>query len=208
MAAAKHATVLDDPRQASVARVYAEALLRAAGDQQEALLEEYQSFLDDVLAPQPAYERLLCSPATPLSARLQLLDRVLAQRATPTFLNFLRVLARHHRLGLVRIIASQMREAWERQQGLRRVQVITAYPMSDATRQDLQRRVAELIAARPILEVQVDPTLLGGVILRIGDTVYDGSIRHRLKLLRAKLRERCMHEIQRGRDRFSYPEGN
>jgi F-type H+-transporting ATPase subunit delta len=56
----------------------------------------------------------------------------------------------------------------------------------------------------PILETRLDTSLLGGVIIRIGDTVYDSSLRTRMKQLHERLRERSLHEIQVGRDRFSH----
>ena len=54
----------------------------------------------------------------------------------------------------------------------------------------------------------VGPEILGGLIVRIGDTVYDSSLRTRLRQMSGRLRERCLHEIQRGRDRFSHSAGN
>ena len=60
----------------------------------------------------------------------------------------------------------------------------------------------------PVLQETVDASLLGGVILQVGDTVYDSSLRSRLKQLKGRLVEKAFNEIQSGRDRFSHPEGD
>ena len=98
-------TVLEDPSAASVAKVYADAYLDAAGPGEVAgAIEEFRSFVDDLLANVPDLERLLTSPGLSWEEHAGLIDRVVAPRATPLFTNFLRVLARHHRLELLRMI--------------------------------------------------------------------------------------------------------
>ena len=60
----------------------------------------------------------------------------------------------------------------------------------------------------PVLDVQVDPELLGGLVVRVADWQFDGSVRSRLQNLRNQLIENSSHEIQSGRDRFRSDEGN
>jgi F-type H+-transporting ATPase subunit delta len=206
---AKPAHVLEDPSAASVARVYAVALLDAAQAQGASdVLEELQSFVTDVLTPQPAFERLLCAPVTPVEDKLGFIDRVVASRGSPLFVNFLKVLARHNRLDVLRAVADAAQREQETRRGQRRVQVSSAVPLSAAAQQAIVSSLQSVLSAEPILEEKVDPSLVGGLVIRVGDTVYDGSVRNRLKQLRARLRERCLHEVQRGRDRFSHSEGN
>ena len=202
-------SVMEDPSVTSVARVYAVALLDSAQPKGvDAVLGEYESFLDDVLTPQPAFERLLCSPMTAVEDKLRLIDSVLAKRGSELFVNFLRVLARHNRLDIVRAIAGVAQREHEHRSGQKRVQVTSAQPLSQAAANAIAAALQPVISAQPILETIVDPGLVGGVVIRVGDTVYDGSVRSRLKQLRARLRERYLHEVQRGRDRFSHSEGN
>jgi F-type H+-transporting ATPase subunit delta len=206
--AAKASNVLEDPRAASVARVYAGAFLDAAGANGEAALAEYRSFIDDVLPQVPDLERLLTSLILSVDDLVGIIDRAVAPQATPQFANFLRVLARHRRLDLLRIILSEATKESERRAGKRRVQIRTATPLSEEAARELTAKLAAAIAAEPILETAVDPSILGGLIVRVGDTVYDGSVRTRLKQLSSRMRERYLHEIQRGRDRFCHTEGN
>lgn len=207
--AARVTSVLEDPSVQSVARVYAVALLDSVPAAEAGqLVEEAESFVSAVLDTQPQFERLLCTVATQQKQKLELVERIVAARATPVFTNFLRVLIRHDRAELIRTVVAMAQRELEVRQGKVRVRVTSAAPLTAASTAALVESLSRSLAAEPILETQVDPALLGGVVIRVGDTVYDGSVRIRLKQLRARLRERCLNEVQRGRDRFRYPEGN
>jgi F-type H+-transporting ATPase subunit delta len=206
-AAASH--VLADPSAKAVARVYAQAYLDAAkssGLSQP--LEDLTSFHDDVLQLNPEFARLLTSEVTTRDEKVGLIDRVVAPRASQFFTNFLRVLARHERLDILPLILG---EAWleqERREGKRRVQVTTPLPLTDAQRGQIRDRLKAALPYDPVLLTETDESLLGGMVIRVGDTIFDGSLRTRLTDLKLRLRERYLHEIQSGRDRFSSPEGN
>ena len=200
-------SVMEDPHSGAVARVYADAFLNALpAGQVDAALEEFHSFVDDVLGRNPEFARLLTSDTISRDQKLALIDRVVGGRGSDVFTNFLRVLARHDRMNLLPIILAQCGIEYEKRSGRKRVQVITAHPLSDAALEKIRERLAAALPIQPIVEPAVDPDLLGGLRLRIGDTVYDGSLRARLTQLRHRVRERSLHEIQSGRDRFSHPE--
>ncbi|HUQ70272.1 MAG TPA: ATP synthase F1 subunit delta [Planctomycetaceae bacterium] len=203
-------TVLEDPSAQSVAKVYAVSLLDAAAKEGgvDAVVEEFGSFVNDVLAPQPMYEKLLCGAMTSMDDKVQLIDKVVAGRGSPLFVNFLKVLVRHGRIDLVQAIWRATQLEQEHRSGRVRVRVTSAQPLSSANLQNITERLTQSLAAVPIVEIAVDPNLVGGLVIRVGDTVYDGSVRNRLKQLRRSLRERCMNEVQRGRDRFSHSAGN
>ena len=204
------ASVLEDPSAQAVARVYAEAFLDAAKATVgvDAALEECQSFLDDVLAKNADFERLLLSGMVNRDDKLKLIERVIAGRGSDFITNFLRVLARHDRLGLLPTILQAGRIEHEHRSGQKRVTVKTARPLSDDSRKAIEERLRAAFAFEPILEAETDPSLIGGLVIRVDDTVYDSSLRTRLKQLRSRLRERSLHEIQSGRNRFSHPEGD
>jgi F-type H+-transporting ATPase subunit delta len=96
----------------------------------------------------------------------------------------------------------------ERRAGKRRVQITSPQPLSEEQLGRIRDRLKATLPYEPVLQVETDPSLLGGLLIRVGDTVFDGSLRARLKDLRLRMRERYLHEIQSGRDRFSSPEGN
>jgi F-type H+-transporting ATPase subunit delta len=202
-------SVMEDPHTGAVARVYADAFLNAIpADQTGEALEEFRSFVEDVLDKQADFSRLLLSGTVSRDVKLALIDRVLTGRASDLFTNFLRVLARHDRLDLLPLILAQSEMEYEKRSGRGRVQVVSAQPLSDSVLEKIRERLAAQLSFQPVLEPAVDPDILGGLRIRVGDTVYDGSLRARLKQLTARVRERSLHEIQSGRNRFSSSEGN
>ena len=80
--------------------------------------------------------------------------------------------------------------------------------LSDELKTRLTESVRSMFGHTPILDLQVRPELIGGIMMRIGDTVYDGSIATRLEQFRQQMIDRSVHEIQSRRDRFSSPAGN
>ena len=204
----KTASVYEDPRAQSIAKVYAIAYLDAAGQDAAGAAEELTSFVNDVLGTQSELDQLLRGTSLGQDEKLRLIDRIVAGRAMPLFTNFLKVLARHDRLSLLPGIRRQVEVESERRSGRRRVSVTSAAPLGSDTLESIRASLRSSLAIEPILETRVDATLVGGLVVRVGDTVYDGSLKTQVKQLRARLRERCLNEIQRGRDRFSHPEGN
>ena len=202
-------TVLDDPGSRSVARVYARAYMDAAGaDGAQAAVDELAGLIAELDRTDSQTREFFFSGLVSPDHALALIDKVLAPRCSERLTSYLRVLVRHQRLGLLRASLAMAQEEIERRNGERLVQVATAQPVSEATLAAIRQSLAKSLATEPIVTTTVDPSLLGGIVIRVGDTVYDGSLRTRIKQLRARLRERCVNEIQRGRDRFSYPEGN
>ncbi len=200
---------MEDPSVQSVAKVYAVAYLDSAANVADGeAVAELASFVDDVLHQQRQFERLLCGTALSRDEKLRLIDRVVSPRSTPLFSNFLKVLAHHGRLELLPAIRRAVELEAERRLGKRRVSVTSAIELSQDSLASIKSTLAASLSTDPILETRVDPALIGGLVIRVGDTVYDGSVKSQIKQLRARLRERCLNEIQRGRDRFGHPEGN
>lgn len=203
------AHVLQDPSAKGVARVYVQAFLNAArelgiGDP----LEEFTSFHDDVLVKNPEFARLLTSEMTSTDDKLGIIDRVVRPYASEFFTNFLKVLARHDRLVLLPVILAETWLEHEKRGGKRRVHLKSAVPLSEQQLGQIHDRLQSVLSQEPVLIPVVDADLLGGLVIQVGDTVYDGSLRTRLRNLQRRLRERYLNEIQSGRDRFSSPEGN
>jgi F-type H+-transporting ATPase subunit delta len=202
-------SVMEDPSAQAIARVYSEAFVQAARTTGlDQAIEEFASFVDDVLAKFPEFEQLLSSGLLGRDEKLALIDRVVKPRGSELFTNFLRVLANHDRLDLLPSILNESRLKQELLSGRKRVQVHSAFPLSQQTHDKIYKRLVETLPFQPILESKIDPSLIGGIVIQIGDKVFDSSVKVRLKQLRDQLRKRCLHEIQSGRNRFSSPEGN
>ena len=99
----------------------------------------------------------------------------------PTWsLRFLRVLNRHGRLGLLRPIVAEARTIWDRRNRRIPVSVRSAVPLDDDQIQALRDRLQGLVAGTPILSVSTDPSLIGGLVVQVGDQLYDASVKSRL----------------------------
>jgi len=196
-------TVLDVTSQ-QVAKVYAKGFLGAAesAGQLDALVEELGSLIDDVWKRLPDFAQVLSSRLVSPEDKKVLLDRALGNRASPTLLNFLKVLATHYRLDLLPGIRRAVVEEYRTRRGRVEVIVHTAKPLDDALLAEINKQLESRLTAQPQIITTVQPDLLGGVVIRIGDTVYDGSVATRLRRLRLQMVDRTVQEIERGRERF------
>ncbi|MFK7821378.1 MAG: ATP synthase F1 subunit delta [Planctomycetaceae bacterium] len=201
--------VLEDPSAQAIARTYARSFLAAAGDGTSGeALEEFGSFIDDVLEKNPEFGQVLTSGIVGRDEKLGLIDRVMSGRGSDLFTNFLRVLTKHDRLDLLPLIRNEAQLQYEKNEGKQRVLVRAAKALSSGALDKISSQLKSKFGFEPIIEEQIDDSLLGGIVIQVGDTVYDSSLRTKMKQLRESLRERALNEIQSGRDRFSNPEGN
>jgi F-type H+-transporting ATPase subunit delta len=201
----RHETVLDDTTR-RIARVYAQALLDAATQRQQAaeVLDELNALVHDVLDRDPALEAFLTSPAVGRDRKEKVIKDAFGGRADEVFVNFLLVLNRHDRLEVIRAVAQEYRELYDERAGRLPVEVESAVPLASDQEERLRHELRARFKDRePVLTTRVNPDLLGGLVVRVGDWVYDASVRNRLALIRNQLIERSSHEIQRGGDRFS-----
>ena len=200
--------VLEDPSARSIAMVYAVALLDAAksvGVDQP--LIEFRELLDAVQS-QPEFESLLSSPMLNRDNKQGIVERALKPRCSEFLGNFLVVLAKHDRLDLLATILHEATQEQERRSGRQRVLVRSAVALSPEQLESIRVQLKSAMTTDPIVVPQVEPALLGGLIIQVQDTIFDGSVATRLTNLTQRLRERYVHEIQGGRNRFSSPEGN
>jgi len=175
---------------------------------EDAVLAELDSWVDDVLARQPKLDSVLRSAMVTPEDKHRMLDRALAGKAHPLVLNLLKVLATHGRLDLVRPVRDAARSFLNQKRNRFQVKVVTAGPLEPKQSSVLRDRLAAMLGGEPVLTHEVDPNVIGGLVVRVGDVVFDGSLATNLARLREQLVNRSVHEIQRRRDRFSTSEGN
>lgn len=200
--------VLEDPSALSIAMVYAVALLdaaKSAGVDQP--LVEFRELIEAVQS-QPEFESLLSSPMLNRDNKQGIVERSLKPRCSEFLGNFLVVLAKHDRLELLATILHEATQEQERRSGRQRVLVRSAVALSPDQLESIRTQLQSAMTTDPIVVPQVEPALLGGLIIQVQDTIFDGSVATRLTNLTQRLRERYVHEIQGGRNRFSSPEGN
>jgi F-type H+-transporting ATPase subunit delta len=211
MAGANGADTHDAPAvhddSAEVARRYAEALIHAAEKEHavDEVLDELAQLERDVLKPNPRFAQVLASPRVSTPQKDRILVDLLENRASSLLLRFLRVLNRHERLGYLNAVARQARAIWDKRHKRVPVQVRSAVALDPAQLDDLRAGLARMTGATPILEVSIDPNLIAGLVVQVGDIRYDASAKSRLAQLRKRLIEGKTHEIQSRRDQFSHP---
>jgi F-type H+-transporting ATPase subunit delta len=193
-----------------IANVYAEGLLGAAESEGQTaeVLEQLDSVVADVLDRYPQLEGILVSAVVSHEEKSGILDRVLGGLASPLVLNFLKVVSRHGRMDCLRAIGAQAHVLRRKMLGQVSVQVTTATPLDDAAAERLSRAIGPLVGGEPVFQRHVDPALIGGVVVRVGDTIYDASVARQLEAMRQQMIDRSAHEIQSRRDRFRNPAGN
>ncbi|MEZ6032802.1 MAG: ATP synthase F1 subunit delta [Planctomycetaceae bacterium] len=202
-------SALEDPGTLAVATMYARSYMSSAAQNGvTAPEEELNSLVDDILGSYPEFENLLMSDSVGRDDKLGIVDRVIAPKSSEFFANFLRVLIRHGRITMLPMIRSVLGRLQEEAAGKRRVRVRSARPLSDQARSQICNDLKSKLGFEALLQETVDASLIGGMILQVGDTVYDSSLRSRLKQLKGRLVEKAFNEIQSGRDRFSHPEGD
>ena len=202
-------SVLEDPGTLAVATMYAQSYMSAATQAGiSAPEEELNSLVEDVLNKFPEFNELLMSDLVGRDDKLAILNRVVAPNSSEFFANFLRVLVHHGRIDMLPLIQNVLTKLQEEAAGKQRIRVKSARVLSDSSRSQIVSHLKNTFGFEPLLQETVDASLLGGVILQVGDTVYDSSLRSRLKQLKGRLVEKAFNEIQSGRDRFSHPEGD
>jgi F-type H+-transporting ATPase subunit delta len=195
--AARHATVLDDSAEVG-ARKYAEALVNVAATQGsvDGVLESLDEILEKVVRLHPELSSIFGSPTLAQSDRDRLLVRLFGQSVEPLVLNFLRLLNRSHRLDLLPAITRHAHESWDRRQGRKVVLVRSAVPLDESQQARLSSQLRALTASEPVLKLEVDPSLIGGLLVQVGDQVYDCSLRSQLERLRRQLVQEKLQEVR------------
>jgi F-type H+-transporting ATPase subunit delta len=167
-------------------RRYALALIAIA--QQDGTLDTWGEAVDglDALTEQPSYVDALQADGM-TDEQFQAIVRRVLPDIGPKQMNLLRLLRSKRRLALGPSIASFYRELWDEQRNVLRATVTTAVELDGERRAAVAGRLADQTGKQIELETQVDSMILGGAIIRYGDSMVDGSTRTRLRNLRGEL---------------------
>lgn len=174
-------------RPATAARRYAEAAFELAA--RDGAYDAWRDGLELAAAVvgDPRVARQVDNPARPFTERAATLDRLLDGRVPPAVLNLVRLLASRGRLDRLGRVALEYKRLLDRQRGVVEALVTSAAPLDAAETVGLRARVEAMAGATVDLRAAVDPTLIGGLTVRVGDTLLDASVRGRLERLRQQL---------------------
>lgn len=172
----------------AVVRRYARALFDSAV--KAGSLDQVESDLkgvDQVFATVPQISRALGAPTIAASRKKELLKQAFGQRIGPLTLRFLEVALDRRRQEIFRDIYPEFQRLANEARGIVPVQVQSAVALTDAEREQLGVALSQRTGKRIQLFVNVEPGLLGGMIVRMGDVVIDGSVRTKLEQLHQRL---------------------
>ena len=170
-----------------IAQVYSRSLFEVAKDQDklDAIRDQLGEFTD-ALNDNRELQVFLFSPYFSTVEKKEGLHKVL-DGADPAFQNFLDLLVEKHRMPTLFRIRRQFEERWQEENRLLPVSVTSAIELDDETVEQISSRIAEQTDRKIELTTDVNPEILGGIVLRVGNSILDASIRNRLEQVRRQL---------------------
>ncbi len=164
-----------------VSERYALSLYEVAKDcgQAEAFYKEL-SQATKIFEEYPEYLKLLTTPSIPLPEKQTTLRKVFEGKAHEYVLNFLLLLTEKRRIGLISEICKAYRDQYYFEEGIAEVVAVTAAPMDEALQNKLREKMCAVTRKKVILKNEVDPKLIGGIVVRIDNRQVDTSVKTRL----------------------------
>ena len=177
----------------AVARRYASALAdvvttRAEAREVQAELSAWEQMIHDSAQLLEVFR----NPTIPYEQKQRVVRTLIERtRVRPTTANFLQVLLQNHRLADLRDINRFFAQELDRRSGTVSAEITTARPVPADAQEALRARLADLTRSNVRIQFAIDEEIIGGVVTRIGSTVYDGSVRNQLQ----QIKERMMGEV-------------
>lgn len=174
-------------RRKSAARRYAEAAFEVGV--RDDSVDAWRGDLDTAAAvvAEERIGRALANPAIPLETRIATTEATFGRLVGPKVLNLLRLMLRRGRIQELPRLAAEFRRLDDERQGVARASITSTLPLEPDEVSALKERLASSTDRRIELDLTVDPNLLGGLVVRLGDLLVDGSVRSRLERLRNRL---------------------
>jgi F-type H+-transporting ATPase subunit delta len=170
-----------------IAVVYSRSLFEVANEQDKLdLVREQLGEFADALAETRELQVFFFSPYFSTQEKEDGLDRAVSD-ADPVILNFLRLLIEKHRMPALFRIRSNYDALWEKENKLLPVQITSAVELDETTVRQLGDRISEQTGRKVELSARVEPDILGGIVVQVGNSVLDASVRNRLEQLRRQV---------------------
>jgi F-type H+-transporting ATPase subunit delta len=170
-----------------IGQVYARALFEVATEQDS--LDEIHDQLGafaDAMNENRQLATFFFSPYFSVTEKKQGLERAVTD-ANPAFANFLQALIERHRMPVIFRIRTDFESLWDEARRLLPVQITSAITLDSDTVKNLGDRIGQQVDRQVEISADVDPDILGGVVLRVGNVILDASIRNRLEQLRKQV---------------------
>jgi F-type H+-transporting ATPase subunit delta len=171
-----------------IAQKYARALFDSAmAEEKLPVVAEGMRFLVALREEDPAFLEFLVSPEVLTEHKVEFIRKVFGPRLDPMIVNFLFLLVDKGRIDLLPGICRGLIRLVEEHQGLLRAEVVTAHGLEAGEEKRLKEELDRITGKNVILEKRIDPSLIGGVIVHLGDRIIDRSLKRGLKVLSDRL---------------------
>jgi F-type H+-transporting ATPase subunit delta len=168
------------------ARAYADVAVKQKLNPEKTVAEFQQ--IADVVNSSRELRNVLQNPAVSREQKLKLLDSIIHHiGATKMLRNFLAVLIDNRRIGNISDLLEQFKQELDRRMGIAHAKVTSVRELSSAEKKSLEKELAEITGKTVRATYSEDASLLGGVMVRVGSTIYDGSVLGRLQRMRAEI---------------------
>ena len=174
--------------ESTIGRNYAEALIILARKTDE--VEEYGALLNAIAVAMNEDQTLrtfLESPKLSASHKIEILEKALGRRVPKLFLRYLETVIQKRRQMLIPEIASEYQTLVDAAENRLHANVTVARDTSEPEREALARQLSRLFGKRVVPHITTNPAIIGGLIVKVGDTVMDGSVRRRLSVLKQRM---------------------
>jgi F-type H+-transporting ATPase subunit delta len=184
--------------------VYGQALLGAAekAGETDAVMEQLDSLVDDVLEKLPQLRDVLSAPKVNVEVKERFIDKAIGGRASKVLINGLKVMARHGRLDCVRDVRAAYRKLLNELRNRVELIVRVATEIGPEQLAAIGDKLRTMLKKEVDLKVEVRPEILGGIIVKVGDTLYDGSVISKLDQMRDKALVNTEKELRAAMERF------
>jgi F-type H+-transporting ATPase subunit delta len=170
------------------ARAFADVVMTKSNLLDPARMMQELHGIDVLLKESDPLRRVLENPSIPGNGKRAVLDAITMRLgSTRQVRNFIAVLIDHRRLPLFSEILKQLEQELDDRQGFAEAQVSSARPLSDPEKQMLEAEIARMIGKKVRAKYEQDATLLGGAVVQVGSTIYDGSVKGQLERIREQL---------------------
>jgi F-type H+-transporting ATPase subunit delta len=177
-------------KDTGVAYRYARALFQAAhaANADRKVQAEIAKFVQ-LMNSDAALTQKLDHPLISLAEKQHAIRKAMGDSVSDIFERFSRLLLSRKRLPLVSLIATYFEDVYNEQNHIHKVQVHSAEPMNEKQTEELSKRLSKSWGGQVVLDTTVDKSLIGGIMIKMGDKVWDRSIREQLRKLRENLLE-------------------
>ncbi len=184
-----------------LSKVYAQAVLDAAGEGEDSVVEELESIGSEVLDKFPDFQKVLSSALVSQDEKLALIDRVFGNLSQTT-ISFLKVLTAHERLELLPQVVRSVAKLWKERSGKVPVEIELALETSDSLVEEMVQVLRKKFDMEPVVNTVINPELIAGFVVRIGDQVLDASARTSFEHARTAMVAHAVEAIQSHPDQF------